>query len=195
MFSVLNTAGKLITRIEDAYKLWYKIWNVDYISLIRECIKLMNIEDTSLLDDIKTVQKASQQLLDEDQVVPQHLLDKAIDDDIPTDEMQFNKTTEYFDEEDTTPKKTITTEKPKKERKKKKTELENLKIDNWEPPCRAKRTRKISSLVNSTSACHCLPLIIGLELKYNKQEEVGVGNEDNFVEGEVLNENNPVLLM
>jgi len=87
------------------------------------------------------------------------------------------------------------TKTPKKVRKRKITELENLKIDNWEPPCRAKRTRKISSLVNSTSACHCLPLIIGLELKYNKQEEVGVGNEDNFVEGEVLNENNPVLLM
>ena len=36
MFSVPNTAGKLITRIEDAYKLWYKIWNVDYISLIAQ---------------------------------------------------------------------------------------------------------------------------------------------------------------
>ena len=258
MFSVPNTAGKLITRIEDAYKLWYKIWNVDYISLIaqrrkwhvetenlvendvyfklkdsklaqswligkvefvniskdgktrtvevrkfsiverpvRECIKLMNIENTSLLDDIKTVQKASQQLLDEDQVVPQHLLYKAFDDDIPTDEMQFDKTTEYFDEEDTAPKKTITTEKPKKERKKKKTELENLKINNWEPPRTAKRNRNISSLVNSTIAYHYMPLIIGLEFKSNKQEEVGVGNESSFVEGEeVLNENNPVLLM
>ena len=186
MFSVPNTAGKLITRIEDAYKLWYKIWNVDYISLIaqrqkwhvetenlvendvvyfklkvsklaqswligkvefvniskdgktrtvevrkfsiverpvRECIKLMNIENTSLLDDTKTVQKASQQLLDEDQVVPQHLLDKAFDDDIPTDEMQFDKTTEYFDEEDTAPKKTITTEKPKRNEKRRRQNL------------------------------------------------------------------------
>ena len=41
-----------------------------------------------------------------------------------------------------------------------------------------------------------MPLIIGLELKSNKHEEVGVGNESSFVEGEeVLNENNPVLLM
>ena len=76
------------------------------------------------------------------------------------------------------------------------TELENLKIDNWEPPRSTKRTRKISSLVNSTSTYHCMPPIIGLELKSNKHEEVGVGNESSFVEGEeVLNENNPVLLM
>ena len=156
----------------------------------------MNIEDTSLLDDIKTVQRASQQLLDEDQVVPQHLMDRAFDDDTATDEMQFEKTTEYYDEEDTAFKKTIPTEKPKKERKKKKTELENLKIENWEPPRTGKRTRKISSLVNSTTADHCMPLIIGLVLKSNKHEEVGVGNESSFVEGEeVLNENNPVLLM
>ena len=55
---------------------------------VRECIKLMNIEDTSLLDDIKMVQKASQQLLDEDQIVPQHLMDRAFDDDEAIDEMQ-----------------------------------------------------------------------------------------------------------
>ena len=90
---------------------------------VRKCIKLIDIEDTSLLDDIKTVQKASQQLLDEDQVVPQHLLDKAFDDDIPTDEMQFDKTTEYFDEEDTAPKKTITTEKPKRNEKRRRQNL------------------------------------------------------------------------
>ena len=257
-----------MTRIEDAYKLWYKIWNVDYIPLIaqrqkwhaetenlaendvvyfklkdsklaqtwligkvefvniskdgktrtvgvsykhdtedgerkfsiverpvRECIKLMNIEDTSLLDDIKTVQKASQQLLDEDQIVPQHLMDRAFDDDVPIDEMQADETKEYIDEEDTAPLENMPTETPMRERKKKKTELENLKIDNWEPPRAAKRTKKISSLVNSTSAHHCMPLIIGLELKSSKQEEMGVGNESSSVEGEVLNENNPVLLM
>ena len=123
-------------------------------------------------------------------------MDKAFNDDTTTDERKCDKTTEYFDEEDTAPKKTIPTEKPEKERKKKKTELENLKIDNWEPPRTAKRTRKISNLVNSTTALHCMPLIIGLELKSNKHEEGGVGNESNFVEGEeVLNENNPILLM
>ena len=163
---------------------------------VRECIKLMNIEDTSLLDDIKKVQRASQQLLDEDQIVPQHLMDRAFDDDAPIDELQAEETKEQIDEEDTAPVESISTETPRKERKRKKTELENLKIDNWEPPRTAKRTRKISSLVNSTSASHCMPLIIGLELKSNKHEEVGVGNESSFVEGEeVLNENNPVLLM
>ena len=84
----------------------------------------------------------------------------------------------------------------KDKRKKKKTELENLKIDDWEPPRTAKRTRKISSLVNSTTPDHCMPLIIGLVLKSNKHEEGVMENESNFVEGEeVLNENNPVLLM
>ena len=103
----------------------------------------MNIEDTSLLDDIKTVQKASQEFLDEDQVVPQHLLDRAFDDDAAIDEMQDGETKEYIDEEDTAPMESVSTETHKKERKKKKTELENLKIDNWEPPLTAKRTRKI----------------------------------------------------
>ena len=168
----------------------------------------MNIEDTSLLDDIKKVQKASQQLLAEDQIVPQHLMDRAFDNDTAMDDLQAEKTTEQTDDEDTAPIENESTQAPKKERKMKKTELENLKIDNWEPPRTAKRTTKISSLVNSTTAFHCMPPIIGLELKSNKHEEGGVGNESNkheeggvgnesnFLEGEeVLNENNPVLLM
>ena len=50
----------------------------------------------------------------------------------------------------------------------------------------------ISSLVNSTSAYSCMPLNSGLELKFNKQEEIGVGNKASFVEGDLLNKNNPV---
>ena len=122
-------------------------------------------------------------------------MDRAFDNDTSIDELQAEETKEQTDDEDTAPIENVSTQAPKKERKKKNTELENLKIDNWEPPRTAKRTRKRSSLVNSTSAYHCMPLTIGLELKSDKQEERGVGNENNFEEGEVLNENNPVLLM
>ena len=90
---------------------------------VRECIKLMNIEDTSLLDDIKQVQRASQQLLDEDQIVPQHLMDRAFDDDTAIDELHAEKTKEQTDDEDTASIENESTEKPKKERKRKKTEL------------------------------------------------------------------------
>ena len=74
--------------------------------------------------------------------------------------------------------------------KKKKTEQGNRKIDNWKHLHihTSKRSRKISSLVNSTSAYRCcMPLNGGLELKFNKQEEIGVGNKASFVEGDLLN--------
>ena len=57
------------------------------------------------------------------------------------------------------------------------------------------RSRKISSLVDSTSAFRCMPLVSGLGLQFNKQEELGVENKANFVTGDLLNKNNPVLLL
>ena len=257
-----------MTKVEDAYKLWYSIWNVDYIPLIaqrqkwhaetenlvendivyfklkdsklaqtwligkvefvniskdgkartvgvsykhdtedgerkfsiverpvRECIKLMNIEDTSLLDDIKAVQKVSKELLENDKIVPQHLLDRAFDDDSTTDDLQADETKELIEDEDTPP---LDKKISKNERKKRKTELENLKIDNWEPPRNAKRTRNLSNLVNSNSTNPDDPPIIGLELMpYTEQEsEVeDMGRLLNGEEGEVLNEQNPVILL
>ena len=43
----------------------------------RECIKLFNIEDTSLLDDIRAVQTSCKKILDDEQIVPQSILDDA----------------------------------------------------------------------------------------------------------------------
>ena len=34
-----------------------------------------------------------------------------------------------------------------------------------------------------------MPLNSGLELKFNKQEKIGVGNKASFVEGDLLNKN------
>ena len=34
-----------------------------------------------------------------------------------------------------------------------------------------------------------MPVNSGLELKFNKQEEIGVGNKASFVEGDLLNKN------
>ena len=94
----------------------------------RECIKLLNIEDTSLLDDIRAVQKSSQELLDKEQVIPQSLLD-----DIPADQ-----DTDVFEENprDPTPLMTNDEQVTKKlqklphNKRNKKTELEKLKINN-----------------------------------------------------------------
>ena len=36
---------------------------------VRECVKLFNIEDTSLLDDIATVQRACQKILDKNKII------------------------------------------------------------------------------------------------------------------------------
>ena len=91
---------------------------------VRKCIKLIDIEVTSLLDDIKTVQKASQ-------IVPEPLMDRVFDDAAAIDEMQADETKEYIEEEETVPKESISTEIPIKERKRR------LKIDNWKHPGRS----------------------------------------------------------
>ena len=165
---------------------------------VRECIKLMNIEDTSLLDDIKAVQKASQEFLDKDKIIPQHLMDRAFDDDSTTDDLQADETKEHIEDEDTPPLNDEPVQISRNERKKKKSEVEKLKIDNWVPPRSAKRTRNLSNLVNSNSIHPDEPPIIGLELMPNIEEECEVGDMGrlfNGEEGEVLNEQNPVILL
>ena len=110
-------------------------------------------------------------------------------------EMQADETKEYIDEEDTAPMESISTETSKKERKKKKTQLENLKIENWEPPCVTRKPKNVSSLVNCSSVYHCMPPIIGLELNSNKHKRIGVGGKGSVLMGELLNKNNPVFLL
>ena len=96
----------------------------------REVVKLMNINDTSLLEDIKAVQDVAKKILDERKIVPETEIDKLIDtqkiiDIIPKDD----------ENEDIDP--------PKQAKKssKRKTELEKLKIDGWEEPTDKKRNR------------------------------------------------------
>ena len=47
---------------------------------------------------------------------------------------------------------------------------------------------KVFNLDNRSSAYHCMPLIDGLELKSNKEEEIGGVHEFNLVKREVVNE-------
>ena len=89
----------------------------------RDCVsvKLVHIEYTTLLDDLKAVRKAATKILDEQKVVSEEELNKLINKDIITIE---------DDEVSKSEEKQI----PNQNRKKKKSEVENLKIDGWEEP-------------------------------------------------------------
>ena len=52
IFSIPNKSGKLMERIEDAYSLFYKIWNVEYLPLIAQRQKWHFEEESLKLDDI-----------------------------------------------------------------------------------------------------------------------------------------------
>ena len=121
-------------------------------------------------------------------------MDRVFDDAVSfIDEMQADETKAYIEEEDTAPTESISTEILFKERK---IRLKgNMKIDNCELLHTSKRSRKIPSLVDSTSAYRCMTLVSGLDLQFNKQDELGVENKANFVTGDLLNTNNPVLLL
>ena len=117
----------------------------------RECIKLFNIEDTSLLDDIRAVQISCKKILDEEQIVPQSILD-----DTPK-----MPETEVFgdndDERDQQPKPT------EKKRRKKRTELENLKIDDWKLPLKPRRSPKLQNFATSNPS-NLNNFIIGMQI-------------------------------
>ena len=117
----------------------------------RECIKLFNIEDTSLLDDIRAVQISCKKILDEEQIVPQSILD-----DTPK-----MPETEVFgdndDERDQQPKPT------EKKRRKKRTELENLKIDEWKLPLKPRRSPKLQNFATSNPS-NLNNFIIGMQI-------------------------------
>ena len=56
-------------------------------------------------------------MFDEDQIVPEPLMDRVFDDAAAIDEIQADETKEYIEEEETVPKESISTEIPTKERK------------------------------------------------------------------------------
>ena len=172
-----------------------------------DLIKLLRSEDGNLdtiLSSYQSKRKPNVKSFDrkksqsgDDKIVP-HLLDRAFDDISTPDDMQADETKEHIEDEDTPPLEKKPVKIFKKERKKKKTEIENLKIDNWEPPRNAKRTKNLSNLVNSNSTYPDEPPIIGLELMPNIEEEGEVGDMGRLLngeEGEVLNEQNPVILL
>ena len=172
-----------------------------------DLIKLLRSEDGNLdtiLSSYQSKRKPNVKSFDRkksqsgDAMIVPHLLDRAFDDISTPDDIQADETKGHIEDEDTPPLEKKPVKIFKKERKKKKTEIENLKIHNWEPPRNAKRTRNLSSLVNSNSIYPGDPPIIGLELiskteDYSKVE--GMGRLLNGEEGEVLNEQNPVILL
>ena len=107
------------------------------------------------------------------------------------DEIQAEDTTEHTNDKDMAP---VDNEPINitKERKKNKSQLATPKIENWEPPCVGRSTTNVSSLVNSSSVYHCIPPIVGLELKLNKHKRIGVGGKGSLLKGKQLNENNSV---
>ena len=109
-----STLTKVVTRtVKILYRhdtRWRKEIQQHYEDPVRKFIKLIDIEDTSLLDDIKTVQKASQ-------IVPEPLMDRVFDDAAAIDEIKADETKEYIEAEKTAPKESISTEIPIKERK------------------------------------------------------------------------------
>ena len=93
---------------------------------VRQVVKLCDIEDSSLLDDITAVRNAAKKIIDDRNV-------EEIDDS-------------------TTPVENF--EKPKVKTKKRKSELEKLEIENWQPPTERRRNKTpnktiLSSMNNS----------------------------------------------
>ena len=171
IFTVPDRPQDLMHKIEDAYLLWYKVWNVDYVPLIaqrqkwhfeeenlrendvvyfklvdsalssewhigkveyisapkdgnvrvigvgykydtedgerkfsiverpvREVVRLLNVDDTTLLDDIKKVQDAAKKIFDTKKVVSGEELENLQQDLGETFDIQ-DEDEEYFDEQ------------------------------------------------------------------------------------------------
>merc|ERR1712179_69850 len=93
---------------------------------VRQVVKLCDIEDSSLLDDITAVRNAAKKIIDDRNVVPQCEIDKIIvpeEDIITIEESEVEKI-----DNATTP------DEPKVKTKERKSELEKLEIENWQPP-------------------------------------------------------------
>ena len=114
--------------------------------------------------------------------------------------MNADENVKLIDDKDTAPLNNKTIKITGKERKK--SNFENFRdiyssntLKNYEIIKNTLRSWNFPSLVNSSSVYNCVPPISGLDLKSNNQEVIGVGDESSLLEGVVLNENNPVLLL
>ena len=230
LFTIPETPTKLMDDIEECYKLFYKVWNTDYIPLIagrqklhleaenlrendvvyfklreskistkwvlgkvefvvlskdnkvrkvgvsykqtnddgegeinvierpaRECVKLFNIEDSTLLDDMKAVREASKKILDEKNIVPESELNKMFDDQIVTIEDDENP---EDDNENKTPDENNKESKSKQKQtpNKKKSETERLQIEGWKEPS-GKRRSNSTSIIHPKSIENTIPAL------------------------------------
>ena len=126
---------------------------------VRECVRLFNIEDTSLLDDIQAVRAAAEKILDEGNIVPISELDQIRDD--------TEKNTAHEDprEVDDSPKKTDK-ELNRKKIRKRKTEIENLKIENWKEPSKPRRPRSNTGQLLTSPNQKSNPLMTMVDVGY-----------------------------
>ena len=105
---------------------------------VRECVRLFNIEDTSLLDDIQAVRVAAEKLLDESNIVP---ISEICEDNEKNQENMKNPDEENPSAVDDMPKISDKKKFAEKKRRTRKTEIENLKIENWKEPTEPRRPR------------------------------------------------------
>ena len=105
---------------------------------VRECVRLFNIEDTSLLDDIQAVRVAAGKLLDESNIVP---ISEICEDNEKNQENMKNPDEENPSAVDDMPKILDKKKFAEKKRRTRKTEIENLKIENWKEPTETRRPR------------------------------------------------------
>ena len=126
---------------------------------VRECVRLFNIEDTSLLDDIQAVRAAAEKILDEGNIVPISELDQIRDD--------TEKNTAHEDprEVDDSPKKTDK-ELNRKKIRKRKTEIENLKIENWKKPAKPRRPSSNTGQLLTSPSQKSNPLMTMVDVGY-----------------------------
>ena len=124
---------------------------------VRQVVKLCDIEDSSLLDDITAVRNAAKKIIDERRIVPESefkevdkpeeiiTIEDSGDDDIDT----VPSTDDVID---IIPSGDETSEtKQKIKPKKRKTEVEKLRIENWNPPS-GKRSRSQTKLYSTNNS-------------------------------------------
>ena len=110
---------------------------------VRQVVKLCDIEDTSLLDDITAVRNAAKKIIDERKIVPQSEIDE-----VHTPEKEIITIDEEIDR---TPSQVKIKENKSKVKSKRKTEVEKLQIENWQPPSNKRKRIKFSSESNISS--------------------------------------------
>ena len=107
---------------------------------VRQVVKLCDIEDTSLLDDITAVRNAAKRIIDGRKEVPQTEVEEIITIKDSGDENIDNIPSQESIDDASSPEEIIETK--QRSSKKRKSEVERLKIEDWTPPI-GKRSRRL----------------------------------------------------